>query len=103
MVRAGHVRFLLSSLASMAFARAPAAAAAPALFAWERGIGLRIPGEPAADMYFWVYEWNMFGAMQAGQHTHGTYQHRRTISPATGEAAIDSPGLSLRVHVVSDG
>ena len=79
------------------------AAPAPQIFEWERGIGLRIPGEPSADMFFWVYEWNMFGAMQAGPSTHGTYQLKRTVAADRGSAIIDSPALTLRVRSVADG
>lgn len=78
-------------------------AAAPELFEWERGFGLRVPGEPAAQMYFWVYEWNMFEAMRPGQHTHGTYQLPRRLEAGGAGAIVDSPAVRLRLRTVPDG
>ncbi len=86
-----------------ALAAAPAAPPAPVLFQWERGIALRIPEEKTADMYLWFYEWNMFEAMQAGPHTHGTYQLDRKINPAGTEAAIESPAVALTVRTLPGG
>ena len=77
--------------------------AAPRLFEWERGFGLRVPGEPVAEMFLWIYEWNMFEAMNAGQHTHGTYQLPRHLAPDAGEAVVDSPQFFLSLRAVDDG
>jgi hypothetical protein len=94
-------------LAAVAAGCAPLVGAAtssgPVLFGWERGLGLRYPGEPAADMFLWFYEWNMFEAMAPGQHTHGTYQLERSLDPAGRTAEIVSPALRLTARVVSDG
>lgn len=92
---------LLAVVASMAISLP--AAPPPVLFEWERGVGLRYPGQPAADMYLWFYEWNMFEAMAEGQHTHGTYQLDRKVNPAGTEAVIESPALRLTVRAVPDG
>ena len=54
-------------------------------------------------MYLWFYEWNMFEAMQAGQHTHGTYLLDRTLNPPGAEAIIDSPAIHLTVRAVPGG
>ncbi|MBI4622361.1 MAG: hypothetical protein HY736_03950 [Verrucomicrobia bacterium] len=89
--------------ASVAPAESPAALPSPVLFPWERGIALRIPDAKAADMYLWFYEWNMFEAMQAGQHTHGTYKLDRKLNPAGTEAVIESPAVGLTVRVVPGG
>ena len=93
----------LATAALCAGAFAFAAPAPPVLFQWERGLGLRIPAEPSADMFLWFYEWTMFEAMQAGQHTHGSYQFDRTVNAAGTEATIDSPAFHLTVRVVADG
>lgn len=75
----------------------------PQVFEWERGFGLRIPGEPAAEMRLWVYEWNMFEAMNSGQHTHGTYQLPRRLNSAGSEGVVDSPQLHLTMRPLPDG
>jgi hypothetical protein len=82
---------------------ASAAAATPQVFEWERGFGLRIPGEPAAEMRLWIYEWNMFEAMNAGQHTHGTYQLPRRLAPDGTGGVVDSPQLHLAMRAVPGG
>jgi hypothetical protein len=82
---------------------AGASAATPQIFEWERGFGLRLPGEPAADMFLWVYEWNMFEAMAPGQHTHGTYNLERHLNNDATEAQVVSPQLHLTVRAVADG
>jgi len=100
-------RLAALGLAAVAAGSAPPAAAAassgPVLFEWERGLGLRYPGEPAADMFLWFYEWNMFEAMAPGQHTHGTYKLERSLDPAGRTAEIVSPALRLSARVVPDG
>ncbi len=95
--------FLLGAATRAAAASASAASAAPELFEWERGFGLRVPGQPAADMFLWIYEWNMFGAMEAGQHTKGTYQLERTLNAARTEAVAESPALRFTLRTVADG
>lgn len=77
--------------------------ARPELFEWERGFGLRQPGAPGADMYFWIYEWNMFEAMKPGQHTHGTYKLSRKLSPDRTEAIAASPEFHLTLRLRDDG
>ena len=76
---------------------------APRLIEWERGFGLQVPGEPSAAMFLWVYEWNMFEAMAAGQHTHGTYRLPRRHNPDGTEAHVESPALQLSLRAVTDG
>ncbi len=80
-----------------------APAATPRLVEWERGIALEPPGDPAMTMYLWFYEWNMFEAMAAGQHTHGTYKLDRKIDPATNEALIVAPAIRFRMKPARDG
>lgn len=98
--RARHALLLALGVAS--FCRL-GAAPAPALFEWERGFGLRVAGEPAADMYFWIYEWNMFEALGRGQHSHGTYQLQRSLHATAREAVAESPGFRLTLRTVPDG
>lgn len=82
---------------------APAARSRPAMFEWERGVALRLPGDPASTMYFWFYEWNMFEAMERGQHTHGTFKLERSVAKAGTDAVISSPALRLTAKTVSGG
>lgn len=93
----------LAAFAAVGAAAFAAAAPTPQIVEWERGFGLRVPGEPAADMFLWIYEWNMFEAMQRGQHTHGTYQLARRLDAAGTEAIVESPQLHLTVRAVPDG
>lgn len=97
----GRFAFLLALTAVPAVLRA--AAPAPMVFEWERGLGLRIAGQPSAEMYLWIYEWNMFEAMQPGQHTHGSYQWPRKVSGDAKEGVVDSPAMTLTMRAVPDG
>lgn len=94
---------MCAAIAIGGVARLHAQSPAPQIVEWERGLALRVPGAPSADMYLWVYEWNMFEAMQPGQHTHGTYKFARRIEPGGHEATVESPELHLTMRVVPDG
>jgi hypothetical protein len=77
--------------------------ASGSLFEWERGIALRYGESPASAMYLWFYEWNLFEAMEQGQHTHGTYRNDRVVRNAGHQAEIRSPALHLSARTVQDG
>jgi hypothetical protein len=79
------------------------AASAPKLFEWERGFGLQAPDNPGVRMFLWIYEWNMFEAMTAGQHTKGTYDLRRRLAPDGREAVAEAPQFQLTLRPVEDG
>ena len=98
-LRPARCSILPVGLAGLVFA----ATASAQIVEWERGFGLRVPDEPAAAMFLWIYEWNMFEAMAPGQHTHGTYQLPRRLGPAGTEATVDSPQLHLTMRAVPDG
>lgn len=90
--------------AALLFLAATAAAAEPPrLFEWERGIALQQQGRDDLTMYLWFYEWNIFDAMSAGQHTKGSYQTTRTVAPDGRSAAVSAPGLHLTVETTPDG
>jgi hypothetical protein len=113
-VRPGRLSISLFLAAALAIAATrvsddPSAAAVPAggepeveLFEWERGIGVRSLAEPSVEMYLWFYEWNLFGAMEAGQQTEGTYSLPRAVSAAGRSASIESPALSLEMTAAGD-
>jgi len=73
------------------------------LFVWERGIGVRPRDIPEMAVYYWVYEWNMFEAMKAGQHTPGTYPLPREVNADGTTGKITSPELSLAMQATEDG
>jgi len=81
----------------------PLWAASPRIFEWERGIAVQQQGRDDLTMYLWFYEWNLFEAMSAGQHTPGTYRNTRAIAPDGRTATVSAPGLYLTVEAVSDG
>jgi hypothetical protein len=100
-VRSFRVRFTLAAFVTCV--ATGLATGQPRIFEWERGFGLRIPGEPAAEMFFWIYEWNMFEAMNRGQHTHGTYKLPRRLAPDGSEGVVEAPELHLTLRAVDDG
>jgi len=42
---------------------------------WERGIAVPSADDPTTAMYLWFWEWNMFGALNPGRHTNGTFEN----------------------------
>jgi hypothetical protein len=93
----------LSIIALASCLPAGLAVAQPRIFEWDRGFGLRVSEEPAMQMFLWVYEWNMFEAMNPGQHTHGTYQLPRRLASDGNEGVVDAPQLHLTMRAVEDG
>lgn len=74
------------------------------LFDWQRGIGLESRARPGMTMYLWFYEWNMFDAVEVGQHTHGGYtQFERCFSKAGDEATLTSETMALSARAVRGG
>ena len=74
------------------------------LFEWERGIGVEALGQPGMAMYLWFYEWNMFDAVKAGQHTPGgiaQFTHR--VRADGREAELRSDDMVLKAVRVRDG
>ncbi len=72
------------------------------LFPFERGIGIRAASDRQESVYLWFYEWNMFDAMQRGQHTRGDWSVAAKF-PNPGKATIEHDALQLTVTVVPDG
>ena len=67
------------------------------LFEWERGVGFESPADPAMKVYLWFYEWNMFEARKAGQHTGGTYHLPRNFEADGRRAGLGPRDLRLEV------
>jgi hypothetical protein len=54
--------------------------------------------------YLWFYEWNMFDAVRAGQHTPGGFQpFERTVSSDENRGSLTSDNMQLDVEAVEDG
>jgi hypothetical protein len=73
------------------------------LFEWERGYGVESHAQKGMAVYLWFYEWNMFEAMQPGQHTQGTYRLDRKLRDDSRQGVISSNTLTLRVTATTDG
>jgi hypothetical protein len=72
------------------------------LFEWERGVGFASPLDRDMRVYLWFYEWNMFEARRAGQHTPGTYQLPRRVAADGSSAEIGMEDLKLSVRAAAD-
>jgi hypothetical protein len=74
------------------------------LFEWERGIGVESLEQPGMSMYLWFYEWNMFEAVQSGQHTHADFaQFTHHVDAAGRRAEIRGANMTLKFTAVRDG
>jgi hypothetical protein len=72
---------------------------------WDRGIAIHAPEHPDMLMYLWFYEWNMFEAMQKGQHTQGTHRNQVDVSTdgLTGTIVSEPLGLALEARAGAGG
>jgi hypothetical protein len=73
------------------------------LFAWERGLAVRARGSEPMPMYLWFYEWNLFGAREAGDLSAGRWDFAREIAPDGGSGRIRGDGIELAARVEDDG
>jgi len=85
--------------------RADETATEPAVKLWEWGKGIAVESMQAERMtvYLWFYEWNMFDARAKGQHTRGSHDGKRTVSPDGRTAVIDTSDMQLTARAVDDG
>jgi len=67
------------------------------------GLQLRREDNPAVAMFLWLYEWNLFDAVEKGEHTHGKVLPERVISGNQEEASVSSAGIEFRFKAVEDG
>ena len=71
---------------------------------WERGIAVTSTSDTSVRMYLWFWEWNMFGAIEAGQHTHGDFENGRQVAEDGLSAAITTQyEISLSLEVGAQG
>jgi len=70
---------------------------------WKLGIGLHSEQDTNAFIYFRFYEWHLFDAILAGDHTRGKDMWIWNISKDRQEANLNSESLSVNIKVVGDG
>jgi hypothetical protein len=73
------------------------------LFEWERGVAVQTLKPKDMAVYLGFYEWNMFEAIEPGQHTNRTYKLRRKLSKDGRQGVISSDALILRMTDATDG
>ena len=66
------------------------------------GIRIDSPADKNAFMYLWFYEWNMFEAVKAGQHTAGFAGWDWQVSPDRRRAVMDSAALKLTTEAADE-
>jgi len=69
------------------------------LSTWTRGIRISSVDDPSMFVYFWFYEWNMFGAIEEGEHTRGRWDWSWELDPSGREARIAGRGIALSACV----
>ncbi len=70
---------------------------------WERGISIHSPSDEDRFAYLWFYEWHLFDAVLAGEHTHGSHDWDWTVSPDGMKAEMKSEWLSMTMNATADG
>jgi hypothetical protein len=84
-------------------AEQPREAATTTLFEWERGIAIESPKQKGMAIFLWFYEWNMFEAVHAGEHTNGTFKLPRRMNAERTQATVGSDDLRLTISCTDDG
>lgn len=70
---------------------------------WERGIVVSSTVRSDIAMFLWFWEWNMFGAGEEGQHTHGQFENDRRVARDGASAVITTPdGMRLWMGTGAD-
>lgn len=71
---------------------------------WERGVKFESTDDPSMAMYVWFYEWNLFEAVQPGEHTHNEFQRfTHTFNADGSKAEIRADDIVLTAVSVRDG
>jgi len=99
-------RHLLSTVLvviSLSVARAEEKTPNVRLLEWERGFAIQSLAQKDMVVYLWFYEWNMFEAIEPGQHTGGTYKLDRSLSEDGRCGKIASDALTLTATATTDG
>lgn len=78
-------------------------ASAVAIAEWDRGLVFWPDDRSDLRIYFWFYEWNLFGAVAPGQISRGYWIPSKSIAADNRSAALSLPGITLQVEAVKDG
>ena len=77
------------------------------LLGWKRGFKIHPAAMPEARLFFWFYEWNLFGAYTEGTYTRGVANNKIEIrQEESGDRVVFhswNPGLRLLAKPVRDG
>jgi hypothetical protein len=68
---------------------------------WERGVSVESETPDKLTVYLWFYEWNMFDAVNPGQHTPGGFDFPKRVDTST--AVIAAPAFHLSMEATTDG
>lgn len=67
---------------------------------WSRGLKFAHARDTSMFVYFWFYEWNLFEAVDAGQHTHARWDFDWKVGG--GEAEMSSDAFRIRAQASDD-
>ena len=73
------------------------------LWEWQKGIAVESTEQKGMVMYFWFYEWNMFDALEKGEHTNGSFDNNRSLNEDSTIAEISTDNLKVEMKIVDDG
>ena len=74
------------------------------VFQWERGLAVESTATPGMAVFLWFYEWNMFNAVRAAEHTEGRFEDfQRTVDPNGTAASTANNEFRLKVNATDDG
>ncbi|NQZ94910.1 MAG: hypothetical protein HRU01_00240 [Myxococcales bacterium] len=94
-------------VAALGCAAAPAGAVADPgamkILKWKQGFRFRPPGEPELILWYWFYEWNLFGAVKPRLISKGLSGRLEPSGTEAGGTLALAPGLTLHALPVFDG
>ena len=67
------------------------------------GVSITHKSDPVLRMYLWMYEWNLFEAVERGEHTHGFLLRDQLISSDHQNATVSGHDLKFELRAVPDG
>jgi hypothetical protein len=71
---------------------------------WERGLVVQVARQKEMQMFFWCYEWSMFGAVLPGVYERGNYKEFSGILGNDGSSAeLKSPHILLSAKARDTG
>jgi len=98
-----HLLLLFAVIVSTLSAKAEGETPNVRLLEWDRGFAVQSRAQKDMVVYLWFYEWNMFEAIEPGQHTRGTYMLDRSLSKDGCRGTVASDALTLVATAGRDG